>query len=282
MEFMENNFFENNRLLWDQWTVVNLAEQSDYQEQLAQLSQGNTTLPETILKEVGEVAGKSLLHLMCHIGLDTLSWARLGAKVTGVDFFPKAIHAAQSLNKEFSVQADFICADIYRLEETLTQKFDIVFTSIGVLVWLPDLHKWAQVIAHFLKQGGIFYIYDGHPLRQFLLPGREDALGKLVQVGYFGQSEPECFHEQGSYANPTASSIHTACYWPHAIGEIVTALCETGLQIQFLHEFPKLIETGQVLVRSSSGQYEIQPVKNMLIPNLFSIRAVQGSGGRIP
>jgi SAM-dependent methyltransferase len=266
---------ESNRLLWDQWTLVNLAEQSDYQIQLAQFAQGNTTLPDIILHEVGDVAGKSLLHLMCHFGLDTLSWARLGAKVTGVDFSREAIRKAKSLSEEFSIPAEFIDSDIYQLEETLTGKFDIVFTSTGVLIWLPDLKKWAQGIAHFLKQGGIFYIYDGHPLRQFLLPGREDAYGKLVQVGYFGQSEPECFHEQGSYANPTASSIHKACYWPHAIGEIVTALCEAGLQIQFLHEFPRLIETGQVLVRSASGQYEAQPVKNMLIPNAFSIRAIQ-------
>jgi SAM-dependent methyltransferase len=270
---VENNFLEKNRLLWDQWTMVNLAEQSDYQEQLSQFSQGDTILPEIVREEVGEVAGKSLLHLMCHFGLDTLSWAREGAKVTGVDFSPNAIQKARSLSKDFSLPAEFICSDIYQLKETLNHKFDIVFTSVGVLIWLPDLLKWAQVIAHFLKQGGIFYIYDGHPLRQFLLPGREDALGRLVQVGYFGQSEPDCFHEQGSYANPTASSIHTVYYWPHAIGEVITALCEAGLKIQFLHEFPKLIETGQVLVQNHNGQYEVQPVNNMLIPNIFSIRA---------
>lgn len=272
---MENHFTESNRRLWDQWTLVNLAEESDYQEQLAQFARGGSTLPEVVREEVGEVGGKSLLHLMCHIGLDTLSWARAGAAVTGVDFSALAIQKAQCLSKESAVPAEFICADIYRLTETLDQKFDIVFTSTGVLIWLPDLTQWAQVITHFLKPGGIFYIYDGHPLRQVLLPSRVDAFGKLVQVGYFGRAEPVCCHEQGSYANPNADSIHTTYYWPHAIGEIVTALCEAGLRIQFLHEFPKIIETGQVLVSGAAGQYEVQPVHHIQIPNSFSIRAAR-------
>jgi SAM-dependent methyltransferase len=272
---MDDKYTESNRQLWDQWTVLNLAEQSDYQEQLAKFSLGQSTLPDIVREEVGAVAEKSLLHLMCHFGLDTLSWAREGAQVTGVDFSPVAIHKAQSLSTDFSVQAEFICSDIYQLPESLNSKFDIVFTSSGVLIWLPDLHRWAQAIAHLLKQGGVFYLYDGHPLRRLLLPSRVDAFGKLVQVGYFGQSEPECVHEQGSYANPTASSIHTTYYWPHSIGEIVTALCDAGLHIQFLHEFPRLIETGQVLVRGSNGQYEVQPINDMRIPDAFSIRAIR-------
>jgi SAM-dependent methyltransferase len=273
-EWMEKPYFETNRKLWAEWTRVNLAEQSDYQELLNQFSQGMTTLPDVVLREVGDVSGKKLLHLMCHFGLDTLSWARQGARVTGVDFSEEAICKARSLADEFSIPANFICSDIYRLQETLDQKYDIVFTSTGVLIWLPDLTQWAKGIAHFLNPGGIFYIYEGHPLRQFLLPGRVDADGKLVQVGYFRQPEPKCYREQGSYANPTAPSIHTACYWPHALGEIVTALCEAGLQIQFLHEFPRSIDTGQVLVRSSDGGYEVQPVKNIQIPEAFSIRAI--------
>jgi hypothetical protein len=107
-----------------------------------------------------------------------------------------------------------------------------------------------------------------------LLPGRFDASGELVQVGYFAQSEPVRCREQGSYANPTASSIHTAHYWPHSLGEVVTALCEAGLKIQFLHEFPKKFAAGQVLVTNADGQYEAILVENILIPNTFSIRAV--------
>jgi SAM-dependent methyltransferase len=212
---------------------------------------------------------------MCHIGLDTLSWARLGAKVTGVDFTAEAVRKARALSQEFSLPAEFISSNIYDLKETLDQKFDIVFTSVGVLIWLPDLKKWAETIAHFLKPGGMFYIYDGHPLRWFLLPSRLDAFGEIVEVGYFGQPEPKRYHEQGSYANPDAPSIHTVHYWSHSLGEIVTALCEAGLNIQFLHEFPKLIETVQKLVCDSDGQFKAQAVHNILVPNTFSIRAAR-------
>ena len=270
---MNKNFQEINHHLWNEWTSLNLEEHSSYQAQIAQFSDGLSTLPEVVLAEVGSVTGKSLIHLMCHFGLDTFSWARQGARVTGVDYAEGAIAKARELSQSFSIPAEFICADIYALKPSPLQQYDIVFTSVGVLIWLPDLKKWAEIAAHLLKPGGVFYLYDGHPLRQFFITGRADAHGKIVKVGYFGQPEPDCYHEQGSYANPTAPTTHQVCYWPHALGEIVTALCESGLQIEYLHEFPKVIEKGQLLIRDAAGQYEVIPEDNLTIPNTFSIRA---------
>src|SRR5512136_2825848 len=125
---------------------------------------GKNSLKSVELAEVGDVGGKRLLHLQCHFGMDTLSWARLGARVTGVDYAPQAIDLARELAREAGLEADFICASIYDLPERLTGTFDIVFTSYGVLCWLPDLPAWGRVIAHFLRPGGIFYIADGHPI----------------------------------------------------------------------------------------------------------------------
>jgi 2-polyprenyl-3-methyl-5-hydroxy-6-metoxy-1,4-benzoquinol methylase len=272
---MENNYHEANHRLWNEWTRLNLEEPSDYQALIAQFQRDETTLPEIIRKEVGNVEGKSLLHLMCHIGLDTLSWARQGAAVTGVDFSEESICAARLLSKKYAIPAEFICSDIYKLGEVLDHQYDIVFTSTGVLPWLPDLGGWAAVIAQALKSGGIFYLHEIHPFRRLILPRREDANGQAIGTGYFNQAEPTRSSEQGSYANPTVNSVHTAYYWSHGLGEIITALCENGLRLDYLHEFPKLVEMGQVFARKADGQYEVQPVQNLLVPNAFSIRAIK-------
>jgi len=110
------------------------------------------------IEEVGDVRGKSLLHLQCHFGMDTMSWARLGADVTGLDFSDNAIETARQISAELEIPARFVCSNIYDAPNVLSEKFDIVFTSYGALCWLPDLKKWGEVVAHFVKPGGIFYI----------------------------------------------------------------------------------------------------------------------------
>lgn len=129
-----------------------------------EFKKGKITLKDIELAELGDVKNKSLLHLQCHFGLDTLSWARLGAEVTGVDFSEEAIEYAKRLSQELDIPARFICSNIYDTIELITDKFDIVFTSYGVLCWLPDLVEWAEIISHFLRCGGIFYIVEFHPV----------------------------------------------------------------------------------------------------------------------
>lgn len=150
-----------NKKVWDALTGPHLL--SEFYD-VEGFKAGNDWLRPLEIEEMGDVHGKTLLHLQCHFGQDTLSWGRRGAIVTGVDFSDEAIDYARKLSKETGIKADFICSDIYALPEILDQQFDIVFTSYGVLTWLPDLKRWAEVVAHFLKPGGFFYIVEIHPI----------------------------------------------------------------------------------------------------------------------
>jgi SAM-dependent methyltransferase len=162
---------------------------------------GNQTLDPIELDEVGDVSGKSLLHLMCHFGMDTLSWARLGAKATGVDFSEKAVKLAGDLSKQIGVDARFIASDIYKLPEILNDEFDIVFTSGGVLTWLPDLRKWAQVVSKYVKRGGVFYIREFHPF-PYVFDDDEGVTDLKLKYPYFTPDEPLKFDDGATYADP--------------------------------------------------------------------------------
>jgi SAM-dependent methyltransferase len=235
---VDESCMDSNRSLWDAWTRLHLAPGVYGVEEFRA---GQSSLKPIELKEVGDVRGKTLLHLQCHFGLDTLSWARRGAIATGVDFSPEAIEAARALSAEVGLPARFVCASIYDLpdaSELRGEQFDVVFTSYGVLSWLPDLAKWARVIAHFVKPGGVFYIVDRHPVTRLLFPRETDSAGNPIQFGYFGRQEPVRAEEHGSYADPETEVWTTAYYWGHSLGEIVSAVCEAGLHLNYLHEFP--------------------------------------------
>ena len=226
-----NKFVGANRNLWDQ--LAELHATSVFYDVPA-FKKGKTALKQVELEELGDVSGKDLLHLQCHFGLDTLSWARLGARVTGVDFSSKAISLAQSLAGEIGVDAQFIQSDVLALEGRFPQSFDVVFTSYGVLCWLSDLQKWAQIIAESLRPGGTFYMVEFHPLARML----DDDGNHLSGAAYFHGKEPVKYEEEGSYADPQAAMQSISYEWPHSLGELVSALTGAGLQIEFLHEFP--------------------------------------------
>ncbi len=272
---MNDTYIQTNRNLWNNWTKLHIKSSLEYDNLLARLRNGQTTLNEIELGELGNVTGKSLLHLQCHFGLDTLSWAREGAIVTGVDFSEKSIVHARFLSKELNISADFVCSDIYKLPMVLDQQFDIVFTSGGVLPWLPDLDRWAEIIVYYLRPGGTFYIRDSHPIRHLLGPPRLDATGKLIEHGYVHRTEPMRVEEQGSYAVPEANTTHTAYYWTHGLGEIVTALSSAGLRLEFLHEFLKMAENCYLCEEAEVEKDEFQLRHNIAIPRVFSIRATR-------
>jgi ubiquinone/menaquinone biosynthesis C-methylase UbiE len=178
MSKSNQNYFKANQALWNAKTPVHI--ESDFYDMPGFLA-GNSSLRHVELNEVGEVSGKTLLHLQCHFGQDTLSWAREGAVVTGVDFSEKAIKKAREIADQTQLEAEFVQANVYDLPEILPdRKYDIVFTSYGTIGWLPDLDKWASVINHFLKPGGFFYIVEFHPFIWM-----HDSSMEKIEYSYF-------------------------------------------------------------------------------------------------
>ncbi len=228
-----DEYLRKNLEMWNDW--VPLHAQSDFYD-VEGFKKGKCTLKSIELEEVGNVSGKSLLHLQCHFGMDTLSWARLGAKVTGVDFSDKAIDLARSLSEELGIEADFICCNIYDLPKNLDGEYDIVFTSYGILAWLPDLKRWAEVIAHFLKPGSIFYIVEEHPFTT-VFDNSAGVTELMVTQSYFHMPEPLAWEVTGSYAGGKTDMLHTSYEWTHSMGDIINALISVGLRIEFVHEF---------------------------------------------
>jgi len=222
---------------------------------------------------VGDVQGKSLLHLQCHFGRDTLSWARLGANVTGIDFSGKAIQAARKLSEDSKTPGRFIESELYDSPEALKETFDIVYTSVGALCWLPDIRGWAQVVASFLKPGGLFYVRDTHPMFLALDLDRPDET-LVVQHPYFGAPDPEVYEAEFSYAGD-GKLTHTTNYeWAHGLGEIVTALIGAGLRIECFNEHRFLDWHGMACMeRGDDGLYRMPLHLERNLPLQFSIRA---------
>ena len=253
-----------NRRLWDEWARIH--QESAFYD-MAGFRAGQTSLKHIELEEVGEVTGKSLLHLQCHFGQDTLSWARAGAKVTGVDLSPEAISRAQALAKELGIDARFICANVLDPKELGDARFDIVFTSYGALNWLPDLGAWARVIARHLKPGGRFHMVEFHPVI-FMLDDDAREIGQ----GYFGSGEALRYESTMSYAGGEHPPIESF-EWPHSLAEIVQPLLDAGLTLESLREFPYVVHNcWKFLVECEPGRYVLRHHPGKL-PLLFSLSA---------
>jgi SAM-dependent methyltransferase len=235
---------------------------------LAEFRRGGNTLTSIEREEIGDVRGKSLLHLQCHFGLDTMSWARLGATVTGLDFSDKAIDLARSLAAELKIPATFVCTPLYEAPEAIHEQFDIVFTSHGALCWLPDLKRWAQVAAHFVKRGGVFYIAEFHPLTQSF--NNDDDTELSPRVSYFS-TEPQEFGPGPDYADRSVMLAHGSREWLYPLDKVVTSLIDAGLQIEFLHEFPVCcFKFFPFMEQDADGWWRIPGDP---IPLTFSVRA---------
>ena len=267
------NYFEHNKELWNESTPIHVG---SVQYDVAGFKAGKTSLKTVESAEVGDVKGKRLLHLQCHFGMDTLSWARLGAKVTGVDFSDAAIAQAKALSAELSIPADFICGNIYDLPGLLKGKFDIVFTSSGVLCWLPDLPRWAGIIAHYLKQGGFFYIAEFHPVLN-IFDNSKKATGLRVTQSYFHKPEPTRWEPEGDYADPGVVGKKPSYEWTHSLGDILNALIGAGLRINFLHEFPTSENWNWAPFTKQDAQGYWR-VEGGLVPFVFSLKATRPRG----
>jgi SAM-dependent methyltransferase len=188
--------------------------------------------------ELGDVAGLDLVHLQCHFGLDTLDWARRGARVTGLDFSPAAIEAARGLAARCGTDAEFLEADVYDAVDVLKPRtFDVVYTGIGALIWLPDIPRWAEVVARLLRPGGRLYLVEFHPFVWMF--GEEDL---SFRWSYF-QQEPLEWTDTGTYADRDAATENNLSYeWHHTLGDLVSAVARAGLRIDRLVERPTLFD----------------------------------------
>lgn len=225
---------------------------------------GEPLLNETICGEVGDVRGKSLIHLLCHIGTDTLSWGLLGARVTGVDISAESLRYARELASRMKMDARFIESDVMEVASKILETYDIVFCSTGVLCWIPDIDQFARIVRRLLKPGGFFYILDGHPFRNVL--GTLEDGKKVVNLDYFNQNS----WEYDSFTDYTTQGleIQTKNFeWDWRLGQVVTAFAQAGLRIQFLHEYPQYFYGGYV-------PYDVEDNKVELFPCTFSLKAV--------
>jgi len=268
-----DEFIAANRTLWDDLTTIH--ERSAFYD-LEGFRAGGIRIADHEREEIGPVEGGTLLHLQCHFGLETLSWARLGARVTGVDFSPNAVALARSIAADLGLDATFIESDVYRLPDVLDEEFDVVYTSKGVLGWLPDIRRWAQVVARYVRPGGRFYVLEIHPVIQAL----EDegvAPGELrLRYPYWEHPEPLVFADTADYAEPSAPLATKVEYgWDHSLGEIVTALAEAGLRIEALREHPFLNWKVDFLVPADDGTWRLPPDAPGELPLMFSILATK-------
>jgi SAM-dependent methyltransferase len=256
-----------NRRAWDQWTPLHV--RSPFYD-LPAFERGGQALRPMQLAAIGPVAGKSLLHLQCHFGLETLSWARLGARVTGLDFSEAACAEARALAIRVGLQAHarFVAADLYDAAAALGgETFDLVFSSHGSLEWLPQLDPWADVVAACLRPGGRFHLFELHPVVWMF----NDAVGEII---YPYDGGPIVFNQQGSYADRSAPLVTRTYNWNHGLGAVVTALLRAGLTLEKLEEhpwsssshlFPGMIETAP-------GQFQL-PHHRDKIPLTYSLTA---------
>lgn len=258
------NYAHINKKWWNQITPVH--EKSSLYN-LKKFKKGATSLQSIELQELKNIKGKSVLHLLCHFGMDSLSLARLGANVTGVDISDESIDLAKKLSQELHIPAEFICSDIYKLPTVLSKKYDIIFLSYGVLLWLSNMEKFGQLIARFLKKGGVFYIVELHPFTNIL------SHNLKMQYDYFDKG-PFLDDANGSYVNWKDKTKGVTYEWSYTIEDIMTALLNAGLRIEFFHEFPFTMydQFPGYMKKNKKGQYVLKD-KKYQIPLLFSLKA---------
>lgn len=259
-------YFDVNKATWNKKVEVHA--QSDMYH-MAAFKAGKTSLMPYELKALGDVKGKSLLHLQCHFGQDTLSWSRLGAKCVGVDLSDEGIKLAKQLNKTLNLDAEFVCCNVLDTSKHVSKMFDIVFTSYGTIGWLPNLKPWAKMIAERLNVGGTFYIVEFHPIIWMF-----DYTDGVSKMRYHYNREAVIYDEyEGTYANQSSKMVSKEYGWNHGLSEVVNALIEAGLQIDYLNEYDESpYDVFPDLLKLDNGMYKM---KGQLFPMLFEIKATK-------
>ena len=263
---------ETNRAWWDERVALH-ADSPFYD--LERVRAGGSALDPIEQTEIGDVQSASVLHLQCHFGLSTLSLARAGARVTGVDFSTRAVDLARRLAAEFDLEARFVRCDLYDVPRVVPETFDVVFTSYGVLSWLPDLAGWATVVAGALRPGGRFHLVELHPAACMY---DDESADPRLRYPYFRGSEALRIERRGSYAVPDAETTHEVTYsWPAAISDVLTVLLDSGLRIESFREYSSCHEQLRPwLVPTGDGQWTT-PAELPDVPLVYAVQALRPS-----
>jgi SAM-dependent methyltransferase len=262
----DESWRELNRAWWNERVPIHVASRL---YDLTSFKGGESRLRPFEVAELGPVADKELLHLQCHFGIDTLSWARLGARVTGLDFSEPAIEAARKLAAELSLDATFVCSDVYAAPERLGRRFDVVYTGIGALCWLPDIDRWAGVVARLLKPGGTLYVVEVHPTSEIFADKTLD-----IEIDYFHDPNGLPYEGTGSYADPNAPTKHQRSIdWRHPLGDVVNAVIGQGLRLESLREHDFTVYPRWPFLEERPGGMYHWPAGMKRIPLLYSLRA---------
>jgi 2-polyprenyl-3-methyl-5-hydroxy-6-metoxy-1,4-benzoquinol methylase len=266
---MKDEQLRANRAMWDERVAIHV--RSEFYDNES-FKVGRVSLHQVEIDEMGDVGGKRLLHLQCHFGQDTMSWARLGAKVTGIDFSPSAVEVANGMATELGLGARFVCANVYDAGEALGGEcFDVVYTGGGAIIWLDDIERWARIVADSLEPGGVLYLREFHPVAGVF---DYESLELKPRFRYFTN---EALYDEtpGTYTDGDAQTQHNASYeWVHTVGDVVTAVAGAGLVIEFLHEFSA---TGYralpMMVRGNDGMWRLPGELHEMLPLMYSLRA---------
>ena len=257
-------YIEANKQSWG------LIAEDHYKTFKAKLSSSETTLCSTQIEELGDIDGKSLIHLQCNTGADSISLARLGARVTGVDLVPENIRCARKLAADLGIEdIRFIESNVLEIMNIHSEKYDVVFTTEGVLCWIPDLYGWARNIRHLMADDGFLYVMDGHPF--YMVWGEEELPDLVVKYPYV-QKNADRDEWIGGYACEPKKSTNYC--WMYTMGELINALSRAGLHIEWFHEFDWLYyeEEGDKQVRTENGKW-LYPEHREKLPFTFSLKA---------
>lgn len=256
------NYLEINKASWNRRTVHHLDSEM---YAMSEFMAGKTSLKEIEIPLLGDLKGKRVLHLQCHFGQDTLSMARMGAHVTGVDLSNTAIKEAQALTKKLGLDAEFICCDVYDLPNHLDEKFDVVFTTYGTIGWLPDLEKWSHVVSGFLKPEGKFVFAEFHPVVWMF----DDDLTHIKFK--YSSSDPIVEDLQGTYAKKDISETFGCVTWNHGIADVLQNLIKREIEIVDFQEYDySPYDCMSHMTDIGGGRYRIRHLGDKL-PMVYSV-----------
>jgi SAM-dependent methyltransferase len=272
-----NDYRAINRASWDERVPAHAASLDYALQRFEEDPEFLSGVVRFDLPRLGDVGGARGVHLQCHIGTDTISLARLGARMTGLDFSAPAVAQAAALAKRVDAAADFVQADVYDAVDVLgAGRFDLVFTGIGALCWLPDIRRWAAVVAGLLRPGGRLFLREGHPMLWTLADPRPDGL-LVVEHPYSETAAPTVWDEGGTYVETDATFVHNLTHeWNHGLGEIVGALLEVGMELTMLDEHdsvPWEALPGQ-MGRLDGGEWRLAERPERL-PHSYTLQAVK-------